>query len=340
MDPHARKTYYGSRLGFREQPDLSAFSACHTVKLDHNDIRILYRDLLPPVLTRLDVSKNNILTDGLCYEWPNTLEELHLEDNAIRDLFAVSHWPTHLKKLYLDGNPLDECFLVLPSLEVLSCSYSSLRHSNILPPQLKVLDAFYNRIRKLGKLPQTLEHCNLAYNQLASYSIFFHPLPQNLKYLNLAGNRIQTIPENLPDTIETLLLSKNKIVKIPENLPKNLLQLDVSTNRIQKFEPRWKSGQRIQQLLLRDNCITHSIQPILNSGHVVKILYADNWNQEIHIISATLIQRHFKKFQLRKIFRQIIRWKKIFAEFMEIAYHPDFLGRWNVPETWDLWNRT
>jgi Leucine-rich repeat (LRR) protein len=337
MDPHARKTYYGSRLGFREQPDLSAFFQCHTVNLDRNEIRILYRDLFPTAMKKLNLTKNQILTDGLCYEWPNQLEELHLEDNAIRDLQFVGHWPTHLKKLYLDGNPLEDLALNCPSLEEVSCTYGNLKKLQNLPAQLKFLEAFYNRITTIGKLPSTLEYCNLAYNQLTFSSIFLQPLPTQLKYLNLSGNQLKQIPVNLPDSIEALFLSKNQLVELPDTWPQSLLQLDLSHNRIRNFQPHWKTGQRLQQLLLQNNCITASETTLIQTCNSHQIHDMDNWNTQFHEVRAKQIQQAFRKFQLKKILRQRQRWRKVAAEFMEIVYRPESIGCLFVPESWNQW---
>ena len=339
-NPHARKTYYGSRLGFREQPDLSAFVQCHTVLLDRNELRVLYREFFPPSLTKVCLSKNDILTDGLCREWPNSIEHLELDDNYIRDLTFVDHWPTHLKILLLDGNPLDYCSIQLPSLEELSLCYTSLRRLDILPPNLKILKVFYSRLTTVGKLPTSLEYCNLAYNQLTSYTTFFSPLPTQLKYLNLSGNLLKSIPGNLPDSIETLILSKNQLSELPASLPANLLQLELHQNRIRIFQPSWKSGQKIQQLGLRDNCITKSESSIITSGHVVRVYLSENWNEEIHIFSARCIQKKYKYWKLFRILRQRIRLRKVKQELFEVAYNPDTIGRWNIPETWLQWKHS
>lgn len=337
MDPHARKTYYGSRMGFREQPDLSAFIHCHTVLLDRNEIRIMYRDLFPPAPTKLSLSKNEILTDGLCQEWPNSIENLELDDNCIRDLTFVDHWPTHLKSLNLDSNPLDYCTIQIPSLEELSCCYTNLRRLDRFPPNLKTLKAFYSRLTTLGKFPATLEYCNLAYNLLSSYTVFFSPLPTQLKYLNLSGNLLKSIPGNLPDSIETLILSKNQLAEIPANLPANLIQLELSNNKIRTFQPNWKSSQRIQQLGLTNNCITNSEASILASGRIVRVHLRDNWNENIHTFSAIFIQRNYRTSKLRRILRQRARLRKVKQELFEVAYHPGIIGRWNIPDGWEHW---
>ena len=337
MDPHARKTYYGSRLGFREQPDLTAFTQCHTVLLDRNEIRVLYRELFPPNPTKLSLSKNEILTDGLCREWPNTVEHLELDDNHIRDLTFVDHWPTHLRTLVLDTNPLEYCHLQISSLEELSLSYTNIRRLDVFPPNLKILKAFYSRLTTFGKLPATLEYCNLAYNQLTSYNVFFSPMPTQLKYLNLSGNMLKSIPGNLPDSIETLILSKNQLSELPATLPANLLQLEVGQNRIRTFQLSWKPGQRIQQLGLRDNCLTNSEASLLASGRVVRVQMLENWNEEIHTFSARCIQRNYRISKLRRILRQRARLHKVKQELFEVAYSPDIIGRWNIPDGWANW---
>jgi len=336
MEPTARKTYYGSRLDFREQPDLSAFVHCHTVLLDRNDIRILYRDLLPPNPIKLVLSKNDILTDGLCREWPNSIEKLELDDNHIRDLSFVEHWPTHLKTLLLDGNPLQEIQLEVPSLEELSLCYTDIRKLDKLPPNLKLLRAFYSRISATGKFPAMLEYLHLAHNQLNS-AVFLNPMPTQLKYLNLSANRLKTIPANLPDSIETLILTKNQITELPATLPKNLLQLELSDNKLKIFQPSWKPGQRIQQLGLRNNCILNTEAELLESGRVVRATVGENWNEEIHKFSARCIQRNYKVWKLARILRQRQRLRAYKSELFEITYHPDFMGRWNVPESWPQW---
>jgi Leucine-rich repeat (LRR) protein len=153
----------------------------------------------------------------------------------------------------------------------------------------------------------------------------------------LSGNLLKSIPGNLPDSIETLILSKNLLSQLPANLPANLLQLELSNNRIRIFQPTWKSGQRIQQLGLQDNCITNSEVSILASGRVVRVHLRDNWNEEIHQFSARFIQRNYRVSKLHRVLRQRARLRKVKEELFEIAYHPDIIGRWNIPDGWTNW---
>ena len=335
MDSATRKTFFGSRQNYRDQPDLSQWQSCTRLLLDHNELRILHQDFFPPQPKIVHLDRNRLYNDGLLHRWPESIEELVLSHNMFRDTSFTAMWPSHLKTLDLSDTPLDTMPHNLPeTLETLNVSYTDLRTLEHLPEQLKTLHAYYCRLTEIQQLPATLTHCNLGYNLLSS-RIFFQQLP-TLTYLNLSGNRLTWIPGNLPDSIETLLLSNNALTELPETLPKNLLQLNVSSNRIRQWTPKWKLGQRIQHVDIRYNCLTQPPETLTGSG-VVTLYYADNWNLTIHHVCAKLIQNRFRLYMLHKMLRQLRRLKKFRGELFEIAYHPDIMGRWNIPETWNEW---
>ncbi len=329
------KSFYGSRMGVRDQPDLSQWLTCKRVFLDHNSLRVLYRDLFPPQPTAVYLDHNALYNDGLLHSWPDSIEELDLSHNRFTDTSFTDHWPSQLKRLYLNDGELDTLPLNLPeSLHTLCVNYTQLKELTTLPEQLEVLEAYYCRLKKLSHLPPTLHVLNLSYNYLSSRAVFFQQLPA-LRFLNLSGNMLTWIPATLPDSIETLLLTHNKLTELPETLPKNLLQVDVSHNRIRSWKPKWK-GQRIQQVIVRDNCLTQHPET-LTGPNIAVLYYADNWNLELHHICARLIQNAFRIFLLHRMLRQIRRMKQVRNELFEVAYHPDIMGRWNIPDTWDEW---
>lgn len=330
------KTFYGSRMGVRDQPDLSQWQYCKRVYLDHNSLRILYRDFLPPQPTAVYLEHNALYNDGLLHVWPDSIEELDLSHNRFTDTSFTDHWPQQLKRLFLNDGELDTLPPNLPeTLHTLCASYTNLTELPTLPQQLEVLEAYYSKLKRLSKLPPQVQILNLSYNYLSSRAVFFQQLPA-LRFLNLSGNLLTWIPANLPDSIETLLLTHNKLTELPETLPKNLLQLDVSHNRIQSWAPKWKQGQRIQYIAIRDNCLTQRPET-LTGPNVAVLYYADNWNLELHHVCAKLIQNAFRVFLLHRMLRQIRRMKQLRNELFEVAYHPDIMGRWNIPDTWDEW---
>ncbi len=336
-NPSGRRVFYGSRQDLHIQPDLSMCAVMESVLLNRNNLYVLYREFLPPSIKHLNLSYNYITADGILPEWPNSLESITLETNNITDLDFTHHWPTHLKDLALDDNPLRQLSNLLPeSLELLSVSYCHLQELSSLPQRLKTLRAYYNKLRSICKLPQTLTYCNLSHNLLTSSTMFRHPLPSGLLYLNLEGNQLTTLPKNLPDSIETLLLANNKLTEIPENLPQNLQHVSFCNNKILTIKFKSKLGQRIRKFYVRNNCITENLSSKYSTA-VDTVYQSDNWNQEIHKVQVTRIQQLYKRYKLKQSLRIRARMRKYREELFEIAYHPDFVHRWNEIETWSQW---
>jgi hypothetical protein len=239
----------------------------------------------------------------------------------------------NLREVSLDNNPLHECPQNLPeSLKTLSISYCELRKIRRFPSALKTLRAFYNKIHSLdAPLPLNLHYCNLAHNCLSSISL--QRLP-NLTYLNLDCNRITWLPNNLPDTLETLIVSNNKLTSLPETLPRNLSMLVLCRNTICSFNIQWKLGQHIKTVFIRDNCLTENLA--LNT-HIDKVYQDDNWNDPNHSMYASIIQRAYSIYKIRKVIRI---WRRTYAlqrELLDISLHPNFVNRWNEVDTWKEW---
>ena len=318
------------------QPDLSSFPAIRTVDLGSNHLRILHLDLLPPQLEHLSYRNNGLLSDGLPFQFPNTLKSLNLEINCIYDTEQVFNWSPVLEELSLDDNRLRHVPQNLPeSLKVLCISYNKLTDLTHCPQGVKKLRAYYNAIRVLGVLPPELEYLNLGYNQLTTRSFRF-PLPSTLTYLNVYNNKLTELPK-LPDSLEILNASSNQLVSLPTRLPKRLKMLVVNDNRIRTVKFQRQPGQEQIVLYCRNNCITHSLRP-LEQAQVVKCMLVDgNWNEGFHVAAALAIQRAYRWYKVRRGMRCWARVKRFAHEYMEIAYHPDHFGRWTQIETWDQW---
>ncbi len=330
-------TFVGTRMELESQPDLSGFPQIRTVDLGSNHLRMLYADLLPPLVQHLSYRNNGLLSDGLPLQFPDTLITLNLELNCLYDTEHLLRWPTNLKELSLDDNKFRHVPENLPEqLDTLCISYNNLSSLEYLPQGLKKLRAYYNTLKSIGRLPPALTYLNLGHNLLTTRALSQARLPGTLTYLNLHRNKLTYLPP-LPDSIETLVVSQNLLTELPSKMPKRLKLLAVNDNRIRTIHIQRHPGQEPFNLYCRDNCITHSLNQ-LEHDQVARLILVDrNWNELHHERAVLAIQRMFRRYKIRKGIRSWARVKKFVDEYMEVAYHPDVFGRWTQIETWDQW---
>jgi Leucine-rich repeat (LRR) protein len=330
----------GIRMNLTQQPDLSHLPHIQSMYCSGNEIQVLYEELFPPNVRNVCFRGNQLLSDGLCTNFPNSIETLNLEMNRIEETDIVHSWPTALRELSLDDNRLSKIPSHLPeSLELLSISYNELRSLKDLPRNLKKLRAYYNHITTIGPsgLPPGLIYAYLSYNSLKSATIFRQPLPSSLVFLNLSNNCLKWLPKTLPDSLQTLVVANNHLTELPETLPSQLRLLVVNDNRIRRVTLKRRIGQPLFALYIKNNCIVESLQHY--RGTIVETISdSRNWNMSYHDRCARRIQRAFKAYQIQRGVRQWSRVQKFHQELVEVAMHPDFVGRWDVPETWSQWN--
>jgi Leucine-rich repeat (LRR) protein len=309
--------YNGTNLELKYMPNLSDHPEIHSCYFNTNDICSIGSDLFPPNVKDVSFYNNCLREDGLPVRWPNTIKILQLDRNQIKTTNPVAEWPIDLETLSLDDNPLVEVPQRLPSnLNLLSMSYCRLTSISKLPENLKRIRAYYNRIHKVDPFPASVDYIHLA-----------------LVFLNLDHNAITSLPSSLPETLETLSLVGNKLTELPAQLPAALKLLILNGNRIRHFKPEWKPDQRLFQLHIRDNCLTENILPLKEQGLVDDIFQANNWNQEMHHIHATIVQRAFKRYSLRKAIRIWARYSRVCDELIAVSYSPELVIKYHDIDT-------
>lgn len=156
-----------SNTSLKDIPPLSEHSI-KVLNVSRNYIRNLWDEDIPQGLEDLNLEMNEIRSDGLLVNWPDTLITLNLSYNPIRSFDQVEHWSHNLKTLNLSNTNLDGIFrgILLPdSLEHLDISHTSITHIHILPKSLKVLKAEKAWLRILPQsMPDSLEECLVGHN--------------------------------------------------------------------------------------------------------------------------------------------------------------------------------
>jgi Leucine-rich repeat (LRR) protein len=331
-----RTIFRGSDMGFTFQPNLADHPQILTVFLNKNEIPVIHTVFLPPNIQHLSLVKNYLRSDGLPVEWPRTLKSINLDHNSIYDTDIVEVWPSALEDLSFDDNPLRECPKGLPeTLKSLSMNGCELQILQNLPNSIKKLDCAYNKIKMIQSLPAQLECLFLSNNLLSSKFLSKCKMPLHLKLLNLDYNNIKFLPKNLPDSLEHISARGNQLIDLPGEWPQNLQMLVLNDNRIQNFQPKWKHGQKLIQLHIRNNCVTENLICLQETNKVAHVYQAFNWNQDIHHIHAYRIQKCFHVYQLKKGIRTFARLQKIQNQLMEIAYLPELITRFNQVDSLD-----
>ena len=331
---HNKTVFRGSDLGFTFQPNLLDQTQLITVYLNKNEIPAIHSVLLPPNIQHLSLVKNYLRADGLPEIWPRTLKTINLDHNSIYDTDNVEGWPPALEELSLDDNPLRECPKGLPNtLKMLTMNGCQLKSINHLPNSIKKLDCAYNKIKNIERLSEALEHLVLSHNLLTSKIFGRCAIPQNLKVLYIDSNQLTSLPRKLPDSLEFISAQNNFLVSLPDEWPQNLQMLILNNNRIREFHPRWKHGQKLVQLHIRENCVTENLVSLQETNKVGLVFHAFNWNQDIHHIQAYRIQKCFHLYQLKKGIRTFARLNKIQNQLIQIAYLPELVIRFNDVES-------
>lgn len=317
-------------------PDVS-WSTAAKLQLENNDIRVLFSEYLPVGIKTLHAGFNRIHTDGLPFEWPASLENIHLDHNSIHDTDGI-RWPESLQQLSLHSNPLQYWPPALPeNLKVLSLSKTDLREVESLPQGLKQLFIRCARVRQLPtSLPEGLEILIASNNFLRSSR-----LPQHwgcsLQQLNLSRNSLTSFPKGLPDTLKILWLDENKITELPSDLPTNLTILFLRKNNLRKVAIE-KRTKPLSWVCLDDNELTESVNDYqvrqkIQWAH--SIFESENWTTPNHHDAQKKICLLWRRYRLRKRVRTLRKTSIVREELQQVSMHPCRAGRFeNISNEW------
>jgi Leucine-rich repeat (LRR) protein len=326
------------KCNLTSQPD---FSDVHARALDlaENSIGVLFEQFLPQGIQVVDFSYNYIYDDGLPDWWPDTLEELYLTGNSIRNQ-DVNLWSArNLKVLCLSKNPLQHLPGHLPfTLERLYVDKTQIKRTGLLPPHLKVFSAAGACLRSI-RIPRTVEKLFLQRNFLQSAQ-----LPRDwgtqLEILNLEHNKLTHFPKGLPDSLRVLKLSYNEITSIPEDLPEKLTFLAIGHNKIRSVALT-KRKTPIQCVCVMNNQLTVVLkdeQAKNNIQWASSILEEDNWNTDEYSVFARTLQKAYRNYRLKKILRTWKKQAQIREELLATSMHPSRAGQYeDVSPEWNHW---
>jgi Leucine-rich repeat (LRR) protein len=329
---------YLNKYGLSTQPDFSQVQA-RALDLAENSIGILFEQFLPQGIQVADFSYNYIHDDGVPDWWPDTLEELYLTGNSIRNQDPVFWSARNLKVLCLSKNPLQHLPGHLPfTLERLYVDKTQIKRTGLLPPHLKVFSAAGACLRSI-RIPRTVEKLFLQRNFLQSAH-----LPRDwgtqLEILNLEHNKLTHFPKGLPDSLRVLKLSYNDITSIPETLPEKLTFLAISDNKIRSVALT-KRKTPIQCVYLTNNQLTVVLkeeQEKKNIQWASSILEEDNWATDEYSVFARTLQKAYRNYRLKKILRTWRRLARMREELQASSMHPSRAGRFeDVSPEWGLW---
>jgi len=249
-----------SDAGLLYIPQLSDRSI-RQLNVSWNFIRLLWEENLPLGLEEINLEGNQITSDGLVADWPDTIKVINLSRNVLCTLNHVIHWPSSLRSLNISRTNITSLDTTsLPrSLQELDISYTDVEFLQSFPPLLKKFTAESTRIQKLPRsCPDTLETFIFIGTRT---TVQRKTLPtlwgKSLKYLDLNSNRLGAFPEGLPEILEYANFSNNCIQEIPprEKFPRGLQTLHLGRNRIRQL-PSWFSELHKMKFTIQDNFLT------------------------------------------------------------------------------------
>jgi Leucine-rich repeat (LRR) protein len=307
-------------------PDLSNLQF-EEVRADYNNLAVIPEDFLPRGIKRVSFVANNIRNDGLPVVFPDTVEEILVDKNGLRDFCGVDHFPSHLKKISANYMNIDT-FTKLDhdSLEDISIHHAVLTSVGLLPHSLQRLNLSNNNISMMpNRFPMNIRHVDLSNNRL-----HFAGLPSfwgnALEELHLDLNKIDRFPKNLPSTLLVLTLGVNRIKEVPslQHLP-NLKTLGLYKNKIKHITIEYRR-KPIVYVNLRVNHLTYSAQEINRQTQqqwALNIEESDNWNTEKHQSSVRKIQKNWRVSRIRNRIRTWKRTGVLREELMCVSMMPE-----------------
>lgn len=288
-----------------------------------NSIQVLWEEDLPLGLEELDLSYNELSTDGLLPVWPDSIQRLILSHNPFRSLEMVVHWSTRLHTLDLRKTQL---WGTLPTnlpegLRILNVSDTHLTHIVGLPAGLEELYVTYTDLKTFpAVLPDGLRLLEAGEGALRNRGL---PIrwPATLKRLDLHGNSLTRIPRGLPEGLLELNLASNRIEAIAP-VPASLRILHLGRNRIREV-PNWLGVPERRRTLftIQENCLT-AVPVALNC----LVWSGGQWIGPEFQIAALRIQRVWRWKQFRSGIRSIVRTRRLEMELLATAMAPGRAG--------------
>jgi Leucine-rich repeat (LRR) protein len=313
------------------------------LNLSHNRVRVLWSQNMPRDVESVNLEANELYSDGLLEDWPETIHTLNLSRNPFCRLSETMRWPLNLRSLNLSGVPVQSIPFLPEGLEELDISFTDIEHLLTLPKTLLVLKANNSILRSVPRImPVGIREVNLARCKLKNAAALPSFWGLALESLCLSRNKIDMWPKALPHTIRHLNLSNNRIQQIPDTNPFSFLKtLNLSNNRIQQI-PSWISSaaasSRTTLIFLSGNCLIH-VDSYWLTGGILSI--DDQWNTVAHQASAKIIQRFWKRSKVFLRLRYLRRMNLLRIDLLTETMHPDRAGKFDeLSERWKKIRRT
>ncbi|WP_236611163.1 NEL-type E3 ubiquitin ligase domain-containing protein [Providencia burhodogranariea] len=213
-----------------------------TLHLNFYGLEITSLPLLPPYITKLDISYTHLKK---LPELPSTLKVLYCNYAKLESLPELSE---KLEELYCDDNKLVNLPKLPPKLKALSCDNNRLVRLPELPSTLNGLSCENTCLESLPNLPIGLIslYCDLNYLK------DLPALPAGMKAISCADNELDFLPA-LPLSLEELTCNNNNLTRLPP-LPLSLNHLIASNNSLTELPEIPASVTHID---CQDNELTH-----------------------------------------------------------------------------------
>lgn len=311
--------------GLHTLPDFrQATIRARRLNVSYNKLRILWMENIPVGLEELDARSNEIGSDGLVFDWPDTLRVLQLDDNPIYELEDADSLPRRLETLSLSRTMIRHlpAHILPPTLLHLDVSFTSLRSIPALPATLLTLRADWCRLNSLPRhLPSTLQTLSAAHNELTDARLP-RAWPTSLLVLNLSRNRLRTMPRGLPTPFQSLCVAGNRISTWPcesEWGPAAAL-LTLTDNHFLEI-PAWIFKRPGTRICIDDNCLTSHY----DSPQLLSQVY--QWTTQAHNEIAAAVQGAWRLARARRRLRAWRRMSLLRADLLAMSMHPDRAGR-------------
>jgi hypothetical protein len=310
-------------------PDLS-FVTNEEFHMNSNFVRVVPEDFLPRGIKLLDLKYNCIQSDGLPGIFPNTIETLELDGNQIQDFRDVQQFPSNLKSLSVYDNPLcslEDIYSIL-SLERLNIGRTNLETISLLPRFLTHLLA--SKCYRLRMLPNRFP-TGLRVAILNDCALRYAGLPGtwgSLEELNLSHNSLERFPRNLPPTLKILNLTHNRIRELPDDFNQRFPHLEICMLALNKLRsvPVQNRFRKLVFIDVRENELIASLEDqnrAIERTWAFTISEEQNWMQQEHIVSASLIQKNWRLATMKRRLRTWKRTRDIKDELMCVSMMPE-----------------
>lgn len=211
----------------------TAFSKLSRLCATLNKISSIKPDLVFPVLTTLDLSRNCLKSLPDLVEFAPHLRQLDVSDNQISE---VSAFPRTITEIYFQFN----CLTEFPS------NFSNLTC-------LQIADFSYNKIVNVPSLPTSIQTLMLHGNQIETAANSQTPDLLRLYFMN---NNLKQIPPYRGSYLNEYFLLSNHITTITlENFSKFIQRIDLTDNEIENIPSELFALPQLFYLTLTHNKI-------------------------------------------------------------------------------------